>query len=92
MIGDVFAGLFSQYLGSRKRAILVFLCLTALFTGVYGFANGVSAAGFYGICFLLGLGTGLGSAFVADRVVIPLELGRLRVGHSQSCCYEHDRR
>src|SRR5262245_31625864 len=28
----------------------------------------------------LGLGTGLGSALVSDRVVIPLELGRLRYG------------
>jgi polyphosphate glucokinase len=28
----------------------------------------------------LGLGTGLGSALVTDRVVVPLELGRLRYG------------
>jgi polyphosphate glucokinase len=31
----------------------------------------------------LGLGTGLGSALVADRVVIPLELGRLRLGSAE---------
>jgi len=32
----------------------------------------------------LGLGTGLGSAFVTDRVVLPLELGRLCLGRSAS--------
>ncbi len=62
-LGDVFAGIFSQVLGSRKRAIAVFLAVTSLFTAVYGRAAGVTPYTFYVICFLLGLGTGYWALF-----------------------------
>jgi len=35
----------------------------------------------------LGLGTGLGSALIADRVIVPLELGQLR--YTKSLSLEH---
>lgn len=63
VLGDVFAGVFSQCLGSRKRAIAVFLVVTSFFTAVYGRATGVSPEVFYAICFLLGLGTGYWALF-----------------------------
>jgi polyphosphate glucokinase len=46
---------------------------------------GMQALGGYdgGRMLFLGLGTGLGSALVADRVVIPLELGDLPVGSGE---------
>ena len=42
----------------------------------------MQAVGAYegGRMFFLGLGTGLGSAFIADNIVVPLELGRMRYG------------
>lgn len=63
VVGDVFAGAFSQYLRSRKRAIATFLGITAVFVLVYGRASGVSAEAFYAICFLLGLGNGYWALF-----------------------------
>ena len=63
VIGDVFAGAFSQFLRSRKKAIATFLVITAIFTFIYGNAQSVSADTFYIICFLLGLGTGYWALF-----------------------------
>ncbi|MBS1963181.1 MAG: MFS transporter [Bdellovibrionales bacterium] len=63
VLGDVFAGLLSQFLGSRKRAIGIFLAVTAFFVAVYGRSAGVSPEAFYTICFLLGLGTGYWALF-----------------------------
>jgi putative MFS transporter len=63
VIGDVFAGAFSQYLRSRKKTVGAFLVITAICVGAYGRASGVSSETFYAICFLLGLGNGYWALF-----------------------------
>lgn len=64
-LGDLFSGILSQRLRSRKAAIAIFLLATALFTGVYGISGGASAIQFYFICFSVGLGIGYWALFVA---------------------------
>ena len=57
-LGDFGCGLLSQKLRSRKRAL--FLSLLAVLGGIllYQHAAGLSPAGFYLVCFLVGLTTG----------------------------------
>jgi MFS family permease len=57
-LGDFACGLLSQKLRSRKRAL--FLSLLAVLGGIllYLHAAGLSPAGFYLVCFLVGLTTG----------------------------------
>jgi MFS family permease len=57
-LGDFACGLFSQKLRSRKRAL--FLSLLAVLLGILLYLNaaGLSTAGFYLVCFLVGLTTG----------------------------------
>lgn len=57
-LGDFACGLLSQKLRSRKRAL--FLSLLAVLLGIliYLHAAGISTAGFYFVCFLVGLTTG----------------------------------
>ena len=62
--GDLASGLLSQYLRSRKRAILVFLVLTTAAVAAYFLAAGASAAAFYAICTLLGFGIGYWAIFI----------------------------
>lgn len=62
-LGDLTSGLLSQYLKSRRQAVAVYLLITAVFTGVYGFSHGFSAPAFYAVCFLVGLGTGYWALF-----------------------------
>lgn len=63
-LGDLTSGLLSQYLGSRRKAVATYLCITAIFSMIYGLASGVSAEVFYAICFAVGLGTGYWALFV----------------------------
>ena len=57
-LGDFACGLLSQKLRSRKRAL--YLSLLAVLLGIllYLHAAGISTAGFYLVCFLVGLTTG----------------------------------
>ncbi len=57
-LGDFACGLLSQKLRSRKRAL--FLSLLAVLLGILLYLNaaGLSTAGFYLVCFLVGLTTG----------------------------------
>lgn len=64
-LGDLFSGILSQKLRSRKAAVAVFLFATALFTAVYGISVGVSSTQFYFVCFSIGLGIGYWALFVA---------------------------
>lgn len=63
-IGDMLSGLLSQFLRSRKKAVMIFLGLTALFTGVYVLMPHTSLPLYYLSCFLLGIGTGYWAMFV----------------------------
>lgn len=62
-LGDVFAGALSQHLQSRRKAIAIFLAISAVFIAAYGAASGVSPTVFYTICFFLGLGNGFWALF-----------------------------
>lgn len=63
-IGAFATGLISQYLKSRKRALLISLYTLALTMTWYFFANGVSDTLFYFILFLIGIPNGYWSVFV----------------------------
>jgi MFS transporter, putative metabolite:H+ symporter len=63
-VGDLTSGLLSQMLGSRRRAVGIYLGITALFTAVYGMAGGVGSTVFYAICFAIGVGVGYWALFV----------------------------
>ena len=62
--GDMFSGLLSQILGSRRKSIAVSLCLLIAFTGLFVTVRSDSLAIYYGLCGLLGLGTGYWAMFV----------------------------
>lgn len=63
-LGDVSAGLLSQKLKSRKKALSLFLLLTTLAVVLYFSCSGVSASLFYGACTFLGFSTGFWALFV----------------------------
>lgn len=64
-IGDILIGFISQWLKSRKKALLIFYAITILFIVLFFTAqwNG-TAARMYWICAGLGLGTGFWAIFV----------------------------
>ncbi len=62
-VGDLAAGLWSQWLGSRRRALLTFLALSAGVLVVYLNARGVSVPTFKGILFLVGFANGYWAVF-----------------------------
>lgn len=63
-LGDMLSGLLSQYLGSRKRAVMTFMGLTAFFTALYVLIPHDSLQIYYLTCFLLGIGAGYWAMFV----------------------------
>ena len=65
-LGDLGSGVVSQLLRSRKRALALFLVLTAIAVGLYFGAGGRSRQGFYAICVLLGVATGYWAVFVTS--------------------------
>ncbi len=62
--GDFASGALSQVLKSRKRALLVFLSITAASCGAYFVLGPASLFTFYAVCFVLGFGTGYWAVFV----------------------------
>lgn len=64
VFGDFASGLLSQYLKSRKKAVLFFTLLTCVFITAYFFLHQASAALFYGICFALGIAIGYWALFI----------------------------
>ena len=64
VIGDLASGLVSQWLRSRKAALLIFQLATALFIGVFLVSTGKSPEYYYGLCFLLGCSVGYWAMFV----------------------------
>jgi putative MFS transporter len=62
--GDMLSGIVSQSLGSRKKAVLAFLLLSAAGIIYYLNLQKVSPGHFYFLCFLLGCGTGYWAMFM----------------------------
>lgn len=63
-LGDLLAGLMSQWLRSRRKVVLTFLLSTLGFTFAYVNAHGISESGFYTLCFFMGIGVGYWAIFV----------------------------
>lgn len=62
--GDVFVGILSHWLKSRKKVLYIFYVLTAIGIILYFNQQNGSAAGMYAICTLLGFATGFWAIFV----------------------------
>lgn len=63
-IGDIFCGLLSQYLKSRKRALALFVTSGLFLSGVLLSLHGASATLFYVLCFPAGLSMGYWATFI----------------------------
>lgn len=62
--GNVVSGLLSQYLQSRKKAILYFILLSAIFAIIYLVVSFKSATFFYVVCTILGFSGGYWTLFI----------------------------
>jgi len=63
-LGDLSSGALSQILKSRKRALFIYLALTAVFVVCYFTIAARSLVTFYTVCGLLGFATGYWAVFV----------------------------
>ncbi|MGZ3723748.1 MAG: MFS transporter, partial [Bdellovibrionales bacterium] len=63
-LGDLTAGLLSQRLRSRKKAVLVYLTATTVLVAFYVFAPPMGVTAFYVLCAGLGIGTGYWATFI----------------------------
>lgn len=64
-IGDVSCGLLSNFLKSRKKAVLTYLLMLLLFILIFWIIGRWSMAIFYGMIFMLGLGIGYWAVFMS---------------------------
>jgi putative MFS transporter len=62
--GDLFSGLLSQWLKSRRRSVFAFLAMTLALVLVYVQVRGWSVPAFYALCAGLGFATGYWAVFV----------------------------
>jgi putative MFS transporter len=62
--GDLTVGLLSQYLKSRKKALLIFYGIAIFFITLYFTQHGGSTSSFYWICAGLGYGTGFTVVYI----------------------------
>ena len=65
-IGDFISGWLSQFLQSRRKVIALFLALTAILILLFTRSSGLGLAGFYGLCFALGIAVGYWALFVIN--------------------------
>ena len=63
-VGDIFSGMLSQLLKSRKKVVLTYLLISVLFILLYLILENISVGLFYFMCFALGAGTGYWALFV----------------------------
>ncbi|MBC7382982.1 MAG: MFS transporter [Bacteroidia bacterium] len=63
-LGDLFSGLLSQFLKSRKKVVLIYLGLSFFLLLFYLFNTNVSISYYKTMCFLLGFATGYWALFV----------------------------
>lgn len=64
VFGDIFSGLYSQFLNSRKKVMATFLGFNLIMVFVYLTAHGISSFGFYLLCMALGFSVGYWVIFV----------------------------
>lgn len=64
VFGDLFSGLISQWLKSRRKVVFLFLTITTALVGYLYTRQGISADMYYGLCFLIGIGIGYWAIFV----------------------------
>jgi MFS transporter, putative metabolite:H+ symporter len=64
IFGDLISGFLSQIMKSRKKAVMIFVVLTAIFISVYLFSHGLSLTYFYALCVVLGISIGYWAVFV----------------------------
>jgi putative MFS transporter len=62
--GDFASGFLSQFIGSRRRVVLLFQALTATFVATYFFLAPFTLTAFYALCVALGFGVGYWAVFV----------------------------
>jgi MFS transporter, putative metabolite:H+ symporter len=65
-IGDLASGALSQILRSRRRAMAIFIGITAIALVLYFTVGGQSLTAFYVCCFMLGFGFGYWAVFVTN--------------------------
>jgi MFS transporter, putative metabolite:H+ symporter len=64
-VGDLFSGLISQFLKSRKKVVYIYLIFSfSMVVYFLFFSKGISADAYYFVCFLLGTATGYWAIFV----------------------------
>jgi len=63
-IGDLFSGIISQLLRSRKKSIMVSLIMLTVFVVLFCTVHPGSPAIYYGLCLLLGIAAGYWAMFV----------------------------
>lgn len=64
-LGGLLSGLLSQYLRSRRRVVIIFLCSTAVFVTLYFAVGRLSPAAFYTVCLMLGISAGHWTVFMS---------------------------
>ena len=63
--GDMIAGLFSTWIKSRKKTLLIYYCIIIVFTFIFfAFKGGGSALNMYLICMGLGFGSGMSVMYI----------------------------
>ncbi len=63
-LGDLSCGLLSNYLKSRKKAILIYLILLITFIALFWIIGSINMTFFYGMIFMLGIGIGYWAVFM----------------------------
>ncbi|MEO5998154.1 MAG: MFS transporter [Chitinophagaceae bacterium] len=63
-VGDLSSGLLSQYLGSRKKVVRLFILCAGILSAVYLFVPLQTATMFYALCVCLGITAGYWALFV----------------------------
>ena len=64
VFGDIFSGMLSQWLQSRKKVMAIFLLLNLIMVFVYLNAHGISSQMFYLLCMAMGFSVGYWVIFV----------------------------
>ena len=64
VVGDLFSGILSQWLQSRRKAVGLMIGMTLFFVAIYLFGGITSAPVFYGVCLAMGFSIGYIAMFL----------------------------